>query len=56
MLLGIVLAAGLPGTAAFFIGLIVGLNFLTSGFAFVIVSRALKSALNEAGDSPQPSL
>jgi uncharacterized membrane protein HdeD (DUF308 family) len=56
ILLGIVLAAGLPGTAAFFIGLIVGLNFLTSGFAFVLVSRALKRALKETGESPQPGL
>jgi len=48
MLLGIVLAAGLPGTAAFFIGLVVGLNFLTSGIAFVVVSRALKNAAREA--------
>jgi uncharacterized membrane protein HdeD (DUF308 family) len=56
MVLGLLLAAGLPGTAAFFIGLIVGLNFLTSGFAFVLVSRALKRALKEADTPPQPGL
>lgn len=56
ILLGIVLAAGLPGTAAFFIGLVVGLNFLTSGFAFVLVSRELKRALKETETSPQPGL
>jgi uncharacterized membrane protein HdeD (DUF308 family) len=46
--LGIILAAGLPGTAAFFIGLVVGINFLTSGVAFVLVSRELKRAAQDA--------
>lgn len=48
MVLGLILAAGLPGTAAIFLGLVVGLNFLTSGIAFMMVSRKLGDAAGAA--------
>ncbi|QQA41818.1 HdeD family acid-resistance protein [Pelagovum pacificum] len=38
-LLAIFLIAGLPGTALWAIGLLLGVNFLTSGFAFLALSR-----------------
>ncbi|MFT5064755.1 MAG: uncharacterized membrane protein HdeD (DUF308 family) [Yoonia sp.] len=40
LVLGILLVAGLPGTALWAVGLFLGLNFLTSGIAFVALSRA----------------
>jgi len=40
LVLGLLLIAGLPGTALWAIGLFLGLNFLTSGIAFIALSRA----------------
>ncbi len=40
LILGVLLLAGLPGTALWAIGLFLGLNFLTSGIAFVALARA----------------
>ena len=37
--MAVLLIAGLPGTALWAIGLILGINFITSGFAFVALSR-----------------
>lgn len=48
LILGVFLIAGLPGTAMWAIGLMLGLNFLTSGIALV----ALASAASQAGDDP----
>ncbi|WP_394178089.1 HdeD family acid-resistance protein [Yoonia maritima] len=43
LLLGFLLIAGLPGTALWAIGLLLGINFLTTGIAFV----ALASSVSE---------
>ncbi len=40
LILGVMLLAGLPGTALWAIGLFLGLNFLTSGLAFVGLARS----------------
>lgn len=40
LILGVLLIAGLPGTALWTIGLFLGLNFLTTGIAFVALSQA----------------
>ena len=40
ILLAVLLIAGLPGTALWAIGIVLGVNFLTSGIAFVALSRA----------------
>jgi len=39
---GILIAVGLPGTSMFILGLLVGLNFLTTGIAFVLIARHLE--------------
>lgn len=41
-LLGLLLMAGLPGTALWAIGLMLGLNALTSGASFLALTRGLK--------------
>lgn len=38
--LGVLLIAGLPGTAAWALGLLMGLNFVTSGLSLVVLARA----------------
>ena len=38
-LVGLLIVLGLPGTALWAIGLLVGINFLTTGIAFVGLSR-----------------
>ncbi len=40
LLMGVLLIAGLPSTALWAIGLLLGINFLTSGIAFVALARA----------------
>lgn len=40
VLMGILLIAGLPSTALWAIGLLLGVNFLSTGFAFVALARA----------------
>lgn len=42
-LVGIMLLTGLPGTALWAIGLLVGINLLTSGFAFHALVRAAEA-------------
>ena len=41
-ILGLLLLAGLPGTAAWALGLMLGLNFLTSGVSFLSLVKAAK--------------
>ena len=41
-ILGLLLLAGLPGTAAWALGLMLGLNFLTSGVSFLSLVQAAK--------------
>lgn len=41
LLLGVLLIAGLPGTALWAIGLFLGINFLSSGVAFVALSHSV---------------
>ena len=41
---GLVIAAGLPGASLFVIGLLVGLNFLTTGLALTLLARSLPAA------------
>lgn len=44
LLLGILLIAGLPGTALWAIGLFLGINFLSSGIALMALSKAAETA------------
>lgn len=39
---GLLIAAGLPGTSLFVLGILVGINFLSTGLAWIMLSRALK--------------
>lgn len=41
LLLGVLILTGWPGTAAWVIGLIVGVNFLTTGLSLVMLSLAM---------------
>ena len=43
--LGILLILGLPGTALWAIGLLMGLNFLMTGIAFVSLASAADKAV-----------
>ncbi len=40
VILGVLLIAGLPGTALWALGLLLGLNFLTSGMSFIALARS----------------
>ncbi|WP_458791010.1 HdeD family acid-resistance protein [Yoonia sp. MH D7] len=40
LVMGVLLISGLPSTALWAIGLLLGINFLTSGIAFVALARA----------------
>ncbi|MEC3861397.1 DUF308 domain-containing protein [Mesobacterium sp. TK19101] len=40
IVLGLMLLAGLPGTALWALGLFLGINFLTSGISFVVLANA----------------
>jgi uncharacterized membrane protein HdeD (DUF308 family) len=44
VVLSVVIAAGLPGTSLFALGLLLGINFLTSGLGYLFVSRAMQPA------------
>ena len=41
---GLLIAAGLPGTSLFVLGLLVGLNFLTTGLALTLLARSVPAA------------
>jgi uncharacterized membrane protein HdeD (DUF308 family) len=40
--LGVVIAAGLPGTSLIALGIVMGINFLSSGIGYLFVSRSLQ--------------
>jgi uncharacterized membrane protein HdeD (DUF308 family) len=44
LLLGLMILSGWPGTKAWTLGLLVGLNFLTSGVSLIALAVALRSA------------
>jgi uncharacterized membrane protein HdeD (DUF308 family) len=44
LVLAVVIAGGWPGTSLFALGLLLGINFVTTGLGYVIVSRTLKPA------------
>jgi uncharacterized membrane protein HdeD (DUF308 family) len=44
VVLSVVIAAGLPGTSLIALGVLLGINFLTTGLGYLFVSRALKPA------------
>lgn len=52
---GLFIAAGLPGTSLFALGLLVGISFLSTGLAFIIISQqsvpaeATRTASTQAG-------
>lgn len=41
---GLIIAAGLPGISLFALGLVVGINFLSTGIAFILLSQSLPEA------------
>ena len=43
VVLGVLLFAGLPGTATWAIGLVVGINLVTSGLAYILLPMAIPS-------------
>lgn len=43
ILLGVLIMAGLPGTALWALGLLVGINFLSSGLSFVMLARSAEN-------------
>ena len=40
--IGFMIAANLPGTSQFILGLLVGIKFIFSGIAYIMLARALK--------------
>ncbi len=46
---GLLIAAGLPGTSLFALGLLVGVSFLSTGIAFIVLSRSIPKPLEQAG-------
>lgn len=52
LLLAVLLFAGFPGTAAWAIGLLVGISLLTTGISMVMVGMAGGSAADEAIEQP----
>jgi len=38
---GLLIAGGMPGTSLFALGLVVGINFLSTGLAFIVLSQSL---------------
>lgn len=45
--LGVLVAAGLPALSSVLLGVLVGLNFLSTGIAFIIIAWRLKEAIDE---------
>ncbi len=43
IILALVIAAGLPGISVIVLGVLLGINFLTTGFGYIFVSRMLRS-------------
>lgn len=48
---GLLIAAGLPGTSLFALGLLVGIAFLSTGIAFILASQ--QSVIGPAGAGPE---
>lgn len=48
MAVGVVVAAGLPEVSSVLLGVLVGINFLSTGIAFIIIARRLKQAIDDA--------
>jgi uncharacterized membrane protein HdeD (DUF308 family) len=44
LVLGVVIAGGWPGTSLFALGLLLGINFVTTGLGYLFVARAMKPA------------
>jgi len=44
LILGVVIAGGWPGTSLFALGLLLGINFVTTGLGYLFVARAMKPA------------
>ncbi|MGH6871569.1 MAG: HdeD family acid-resistance protein [Rhizomicrobium sp.] len=44
VILGLLIAAGLPGTSLIALGVLLGINFLSTGLGYLLVSRAVRSA------------
>jgi uncharacterized membrane protein HdeD (DUF308 family) len=42
--LAIIIASGWPGISVFVLGLLLGINFLTTGLGYIFISRAFKVA------------
>ncbi len=43
IVLAIIIVSGWPGISSIVLGILLGINFLTTGFAYIFVSRAFKS-------------
>ncbi len=43
IVLALVIAAGLPGISVIVLGVLLGINFLTTGFGYIFISRMLRS-------------
>lgn len=46
---GLLIAAGLPETSVFVLGLLVGINFLGTGIAFIMLSQSLPGVAAQSG-------
>lgn len=44
---GILIAAGLPGTSLFALGLLVGVSFLSTGLSFIFISQAIPKPVEQ---------
>jgi uncharacterized membrane protein HdeD (DUF308 family) len=48
IVLGLLIVSGFPGTAAWVLGLLVGINFLFMGWAIVMAAYACRTMVREA--------
>jgi uncharacterized membrane protein HdeD (DUF308 family) len=49
IIIGVLIAASFPSSAAWAIGLLVGIQFLFDGFGLVFVAAAIKGAVKDGG-------
>lgn len=54
LILAVIILAGLPGTAAWAIGLLVGINMLFGGTSMIAMALHAKSEAAEAASAPKP--
>ncbi len=47
MAVGVLVAAGLPALSTVLLGVLVGINFLSTGIAFIMIARRLEEALDD---------